>query len=838
MTKLEKQLKIEQDAHDFSYQKFLNEISSRIGMGAGNELPEGTMLIKTTIDTIANKLSEYFNAPLRGNRKAEREYLIDYFDRPHDLALLILNVTISQVSKNGSVKPLSLATSISKALHKNYVMMKLSEQHPKLYSYLEREYKKRGKGYIHSRKTKLGMMKATLDEDLLSNTTARIGTQLIDVIIKSGCNLIYKETTFSKGRRETSLRYTDEAFNLILKSREAISFSYKKYPILVIPPVDYSSLSGSLGYYNDKLYKGTAIKLRGRNKKMLLKYTEVKPLTRFLDKLNRLGATKWRINRRVYDVVKEILDENIVDYESSRNNPYLVGGLPYNRTQQAEDYIDVSRYGDIHEEGKYIGMPKDKAMYKEWYKATEIQKELILINRSKAIGLNLAMIDAQKYVNEPEIYFSYQADSRGRGYPVQQHLNPQSKGEIKALLEFGDGVPITNEYDLRWFKIFGANCFGADKEELDDRVAVIDNMLIKIKLIANDPIRYQEFWKDADDPFRFLAWCFEYNDYLKDPEHFRSHLSIGLDATCSGIQIYSGLLKDRDGAKAVNVIGNRREDIYQKVADKVNEYLFANDYSKEISFKQSDGTVKSCTTIAEADSMKGKVNRKLTKRNTMTQPYNVTTYGMYQQNLEILREMESTGNVTWRGDLWVLARLLTELNNRAIVATVEGARVGQEFLKDVTKEITKEGGHIFYTTPIIEFPVLHKINKMESKRLVTELGRLSIASYTDEINSSKMVNGIAPNFVHSLDATLMYLTMENMPDCKAFHMVHDDYGVPINQIRQLNEGVRKAYVELFSSDPLISFIKQVLPDWEDVARGKMINTLDLNEVYNSTYIFS
>jgi len=281
-----------------------------------------------------------------------------------------------------------------------------------------------------------------------------------------------------------------------------------------------------------------------------------------------------------------------------------------------------------------------------------------------------------------------------------------------------------------------------------------------------------------------------------------------------------------------------RGDIYTDVANVVNSYLIKGKYKKEIVFKQSDGSIKTCSTIAEADSMKGKITRKLTKKNVMTQPYNVSSYGMYQQMLETLNEIKATGNVPWRGDMWVLAKLLTELNNRAIVATVEGARVGQEFLKDITKEIVKKGGYIFYTTPIIEFPVLHKVNRMESTRLYTELGQLSIARYTDEIHFAKMVNGIAPNYIHSLDQTLMCLTIENMPDCRSFHLVHDDYGVPINQIKQLNEGVRKAFVELFESDPLLSFVRQVLPEWEDKVADKMINTLDLKEVYESAYIFS
>jgi len=56
-----------------------------------------------------------------------------------------------------------------------------------------------------------------------------------------------------------------------------------------------------------------------------------------------------------------------------------------------------------------------------------------------------------------------------------------------------------------------------------------------------------------------------------------------------------------------------RGDIYTDVAYVVNKYLATGDYNKKIKFKQSDGSTKTSSTIAEADSMKGKVTRKLTR---------------------------------------------------------------------------------------------------------------------------------------------------------------------------------------------------------------------------------
>ena len=843
MTIMERQLKIEKDANTYSYDRFMSETSKRLQMGAASELPEGTLLIKTTIEKVANKLEEYFKAPLKGKHKLTRMYLEDYFDRPKDLALLVISSIINVVVTVDVAPVVRCSTALTRALHDDYYMSRLKNNEPKLYSYIEREFKKRGKGYINSRKVKLGIMKSKLRNEELSPIHLELSTLLMDLVVKSGCNLItIGNIRKNNNKQQLVIQLTSEALELINLSRENSLKMFKKYPILITEPSEWSSSSiyGNNGYYSKDIYEGTWIKSNYRNKKILDKYIMSKPCDRYVSILNKLSKTSWRINKKVYDVIDYIMTENLVDETSPRNNPQLIGGLPFNRKQEASDYVRASDYGTIHDKDhKWAGMPTDRQAYKEWYRDCEIQKEKIVVSVSKAVALNLAMIAAKDYYNEPNIYFSYQGDFRGRAYPIQQHLNPQCKGEIKALLEFSKGYPIENEEQLRWFKIHGANCYGYDKLEYEDRVNEIDKKEEEIHLIATDPIRYRELWSYTDEPFLYLAWCFEYHDYIQSPTTFRSHIAIALDATCSGIQIYSGLLLDGDGAKEVNVIGDTRSDIYQKVAKRVNGYLIDGDYPKEITFNKSDGTVNTSSTIAEATSLKGKIPRSLVKRNVMTQPYSVTSYGMYQQLIDELNAMENNNKVIWKGDKWVVARMLTTLNDRAIVETVKGARIGQEFLKKVTKEITANNNYIFFTTPIIEFPVLQKINRTKSTRIRTELGRLSITTYTDDIHVIKMINGIAPNFIHSLDATLMFMTVEKMlDDCSDFHLIHDSFGVPVTHIDLLNKSVREAYIELFSSNPLQKFIKQTIPSRLKEADDVMINTLDLNKVRESRYIFS
>ena len=842
---LERQIEIETKALNFSFDKFINDISKRIQGNAAHELPEGAILLKTCIDLVSKKLDEFFSAPLRGNNKKARLYIEDYQFRTKDLAYLITSVVISSLSSKTNVSVITLSRDIAQAIYNDYAVRDLKGNSPNLDAYMTRKYKRRGEGFIKRSKIRLAKYKLKLNDTQVSSDIAILGSMMLDIINKSGCNLIHIYSSIDNRRNTYLVSFTKEAFKLILQAREYHMGLYLKYPILIMPPTDWTGLKGSLGYYS-KNYKGLSIKTRTSNIRTLQQFLEVKPMTRALSILNTIGKTAWRINKRVYSVLDEVLKNNLVDYSSPKQAPYLLGSLPFNRHMEATDYVKGSDYGECYTEGWKINTPIDKEAYKKYKQALDIQEGIIQINLSKAIALNLAMIDARDYLNEPNIYFSYQFDFRGRIYPIQQHLNPQGKEEIKALLEFSNGYPIETDEELYWFMIHGANCYGFDKLEYDERIVEIEKKKEEICLIAQDPIRYSSFWKDVDSPYLYLAWCFEYNDYINNPNTFRSHIPIALDGTCSGLQIYGGLLLDEVGAKEVNVVNKYNEDnkairadIYGSVANKVNEYLLKHEYNKFIDITKADGTTETVSTIATASSMAGKITRSLTKRNVMTQPYSVTRYGMYNQLLDEMEDMENSNKKFWIGDRWLASKVLVDLNDRAITEIVKGARVGQEFLKSITRDVTSEGRYIFYTTPLIKFPVLQRINKHKDKRVNTELGRLVIRQFTDEIHHIKMASGIAPNYIHSLDATLLMLTVEKMREvCSDFHLIHDSYGVPVKHIPLLNKCIRESYIEIFKSNPLHRFVRQVLPDRIGEVDSVMLNTLNLDDVRDAAYIFS
>ena len=837
----DRQLELEQQAVDLSYDKLMRNISSRIKADQADELTEGRIILLHSIDLVTKKIKEFLGTPRNGHVGAVQKSLYDFEDSPKDLAYIIIVTLIRSISRDEFVPVTSMINRINKAVHDSRAIRKIDEKGDTLARYVERRFKKRGRDYINNEKLKIAKSQKLLGEADLNDYTTKVGAHLLNLVLLSGCNIVEKRTVYKLGKTRLVLKYTDECYKMVLQSRELLLGDYKKYPIHIIPPKPWEDFKGSGGYHTDGLYNMEAIKTQTSSKKLLKEYFKKTDNNHLFDVLNSLQATAWRVNRRVFDVAYKIFTDNVVDPETPRNNPKLIGGLPYNGQLEPEDFVNMADFGEVTFNERNQPRFINKEDGRRYYIALEAQRDLSHASNSKALMTNLVLQNAMEYVNEEEIYFSYQYDFRGRIYPIQQHLQPQGTDHIKALLEFKNGCKIQTEDDLWWFLIHGANCYGYDKDEYSRRVEKIKEKTEEIKAIADDPFGNRNLWKDADSPFLYLAWCFEYAGYLADPDNFISRIPVALDATCSGIQIYSGLLRDRDGAEAVNVIGDTRQDIYQRVADKVNEFLEKGDYPKLLCYTQSDGTHHELSTAPMANSLKGKVNRSLTKRNTMTQPYSVTTQGMRDQLMDELDDMEGHGNKFWVGDNWQVAMFLADLNTRAIEAVVKGARVGQQYLIDVTSDLARKGKYVFYHAPLTGFPVLQKLHLTDIDRIETPIGKLHIKrTLEDTINVRKMKSGIAPNFVHSLDAALLAETVLKLRSqgCKNFHLIHDSYGVPVNYVTELNQAVREAFVELFEADPLTNWYYEVNPSYEIPPSDVMIDTLDLEDVRKAAYIFS
>jgi len=844
---MKEQERLEDNAYRFSENKANNIFNDNVDKGEAAANNEINVIIKRALPYVTEKIREYLTKPLRGKAASTRDTLITYIDREEELAYIVIsslfNILLTK-APNGLIERPFTATviSVSRRLANNIKLaMSISEVDKRLIAFVDTRFSK----LSDTRRSKLKVRYANkiaefTGEDTINNAITEldlaVATHLIECVITSKYPFVEKLTIMGNHHKKKNyITLSNDTIEVMYRLRDYSMFSVYSYPIFVIPPKPWTSTRGTAGYYKDYVtFDLIKIYYNKQNKTIVNNYYKDNPgsLQRLLAILNKIQETPWKINNRLLDVVNTIYKEGIL----SLNDEYsMLGKLPIDEIPSVDDIIPKVFYGDI---------PKEE--YREYAnKVINLEEKLNTI-RSHLITTKLILSTANRYKKYDNIYFSYQVDFRGRLYPIQPMLNPQGVKLAKALLMFSKGKPLDTPEAVKWFKIHGANVLGYDKLTYNERLAKIDEYHSDILEIASDPLRYTQ-WEEADEPMLFLAWCFEYASWIKSPDNFVSHIPIAMDATCSGIQIYSGLMRDKVGATAVNVAPLEEDkvaDIYSEVANEVNNILLSGDYEdfeyNKQDFNKSIG--KHTIPLSQvAMDFGGKVNRSLTKRNTMTFPYNVSRYGMRDQVAETLKELEFKGKSWWKMETWKAATVLASLNFRGIKKVVKGAVECRDFIKDVAKKVSDNDNYIFYKTPIFNFPVLNRIPKVKIQRVNTPLGKISLRqNIPDTINTSKMVNGITPNIIHSLDATLMYYTLEKLiaQGLDSFALIHDSYGVHAADTELLQKTVREAYYEIFSNDILVDIVDQIDSSRTKEAKELIIDDLDVSLVKESKYFFS
>ena len=131
---------------------------------------------------------------------------------------------------------------------------------------------------------------------------------------------------------------------------------------------------------------------------------------------------------------------------------------------------------------------------------------------------------------------------------------------------------------------------------------------------AEDPRNNLE-WLQAENPWQALACIFELSAALKhdNPEDYEGNLHVHVDGSCNGMQHYAAFGRDANGGRQVNLAESERPgDVYTAILQFV-----IRDIENE----------KDPALIEIAESLKGKVTRKVIKQTVMTSVYGVTYVG-------------------------------------------------------------------------------------------------------------------------------------------------------------------------------------------------------------------
>lgn len=569
--------------------------------------------------------------------------------------------------------------------------------------------------------------------------------------------------------------------------------------------------------------------------------------------VNAIQETPWRINKRVLNVAKEVLDWKNIPI--GLGIPSKEPPEPPLRPAEADTNPEVQR---------------------AWRHSMVIYYQNLASSRGKRLLTDSLAALATYYESDPEIYFPHNVDFRGRVYPMTT-LSPQGNDFSKGLLEFAEGVPL-GETGARWLAFHGANLYGLDKKPLQDRLEwVYSNPELFIS-IAKDPLEDLR-WTEADSPWEFLGFCFEWDQYLKEGDSFKSHIPVAFDGSCSGIQHFSAMLRDEIGGVAVNLVPDSQvHDIYKIVADKVTEYLkedLINGTEDEFKTAEDGNTYLNKGTLSLAKEwLTFGVTRKVTKRSVMTLPYGSKQYGFGEQILEDTIYPAIQKNPLLFSKPNQAARYLAGLIWRAVSEVVVKAVEAMGWLQNAStllasdRDILGNQIPVTWVTPA-GFPVRQKYEKLVKSQIQTVLsGSLTIFDPLDK--SEKVLNkgdvirpmvwvpkegdldprrqrqGIAPNFVHSMDASHLMLTVCACYDkgIKSYSMIHDSYGTHAGNADILFRTVREVFVKTYTENDVLQDLHdhianllspKKLKNLEDIPQK---GTLDLNCVLDSVYAFS
>lgn len=799
MDTLTRQKQLEEKMVSMGVERYRREIAKAKEKGRESETPASVALMSKAVEPLSDALYTYISEAMKGNGgknnlAAKQLKRLD----PEVVAFITLKTLMDALSYKATVQ--KVATAIGASINHEINIQMLKDKEPKLFATVYKDLKKKTKHSKHqyavyrNQATKARVVM----EDWSATERFKVGNKALDLAIATtGWFKLYK-----RHKCLIEIQASDELKQFIMDKNARCELLSPVLLPLVHKPKRWSNLHNG-GYYT-KAIKMDMLKTLNKDYKRDANKLDMPEI---YDTVNSLQEVPYRINKKVFDVLDLYLQVG--------NG---AAGLP-----SAEEAPLPIKPNDIDTNKESLTKWKRKAA--KVYKKNSARA-------SKYLSTILTMQTAEQFLNEERFFYTWYLDFRSRLYPAQKYLTPQSADISKALLELADGVDIVDEEQLAWLNIVGANHYGFDKAPLQERANWIEERSELIIATAEDPYA-NKWWMDADKPWQFLSFCFEYAECSKTDLPFTSHLIGAVDATCSGIQHFSAMLLDESGAEAVNITPNEiRQDIYQRVADLMKQKI-------------------NHTPTAELVKWLNFIDRSLIKQNVMTMPYSATLLGMRDQISSKIKELEEKGKpLPEIENVNDDAKFLSKLSSECIDEIVVGARVVMTWLQDCAKVSAKAGLPISWTTPV-GFTVLQDYQKKNVKTVKSILqGEVKKYSFIDDSVKGKLIkqkqaSGIAPNFVHSADSAMLIRTITKCSkEGIQIVPVHDSFGTHVAHLPRLNRLLREAFLDIhLHNDMLKDFRERLIESLPEEFKDKVPplpkrGNLDLTVVLESDYFFS
>lgn len=571
--------------------------------------------------------------------------------------------------------------------------------------------------------------------------------------------------------------------------------------VMIAPPNPWEP--GMIGGYLAPTKNPLARKFRKEDHKLSRKGLEES--AEYLAALNHMQSTPFIMDQRAVSIVRQVWLEggkkvlSIPSIQPSPEPPF-----PFSEGWNK----------DIAPESELEMFVNWKHAKSEWYTA-----ELGRKGEASRVGVLLREAVALK---DKTIYTPTFGDWRGRMY-YQGTPNPQGPDYVRACLKFKDEKPLGKD-GLFWLKVHIANSFGQDKVRLKERAAWVDANMETLVDGMHRPQDSDAYRDAADYPVIAAVAVQELVAALdsRDPTQFCSGLPIHMDATCSGLQHYSALLRDPVGGRYVNLFDEgqaQKADVYAKVLEAIQVLL--------VEHLKGPESVLASLWLATA------LNRDLTKKPVMTYVYGATMRGVSTHCRQWLT------NQGWEApgvSAFAMGDFMAKLAFKAIATAVPAAASCMDWIKGIIR-LNGVDKPLSWTTPI--GTTIHQTyrNAVRQKVFIRSCNVESVMVLRDleTVRLQKMMSGGPPNFIHSLDSSHAARVVNAMAKMgKQVVSIHDSIGTHPGDVTTLQKVVRQEFHDMYMEhDPLSAMLKMNGIEAELPERG----TLDLTKVIDSEFFF-
>lgn len=698
------------------------------------------------------------------------------------------------------------------------------EEDPADWRKLQQGFRDRGSTQPHQRRSTISVWNKHVSDrmpwiDWAEEERYRVGLELINIVVTSTRRFTVmpdptwvpkKLRTGAPQKRPIILMPDPDLLSWLDTKMDDELVHQPAWMPTVMPPQKWDGVRGG-GYWTHFVKTPPLITFKAYHeevRQVALSEYDALDMGGTFDAINYIQETPWAINKRVLEVAEKVWEQDLA-----------LAGIP----ARSKETIPAQR-----------GEPGTDE-YKAW--AREASETHARNARMVTDGLTTyrTIQLAKRMSDEQAFYFPHRLDFRGRTYPIPVDLMPQGWDLHRGLLTFAKGKPV-GQHDEQWLAIHLANCCGHDKVSYGERIAWVTSRNAQWRRIAEDPFADRSWAVEFADesPWQILAAVFEWVRFLDEGFGMISSLPIRLDGTCNGIQHLSAMVRDENGGRSVNLVpGNQPRDIYQEVADVVTEML-----------KDKAGNEYARGWLALFDN---RVPRSVTKRPVMILPYGGTQHAYFQYTLEWLKKHDQRHEGFDREDQVKAVQYLVPILWEAVGKTVKRAKEVQDWLQACAKIAASKGKPIYWRTPA-GFLVRHFYATEKSVRVRTRIDGqsflLQVYKETKELDQQAQVRGIAPNFVHSMDASSLMscalLCRDNGVECMT--VIHDSYGTVAGDVFTLTECLREAFVQTYSEPVLENYLeacKEAAGDdtiqWPTMPK---FGNLDIEQIRQSDYFFA